>query len=119
MTVRYNIHATRIVQLEGTMPIKYVAQLHISDLDSIELSPHYESDTPRGLGRRIAEIEQPKGTQGILFLYDEKDKSTQTPVKGGGFVDFLRLERDEREELLKGYLERYEQKRLAGAETLC
>ncbi len=105
----YNIYASRIITAENTGELNYAADLRVKDGDPMEMPPHYNANTPTELGHKLAEVEQPLGTEGIIFRHDS-NKSMETPIKAGGFVDLYPLEREERKELLIAYQERFNEK---------
>jgi len=75
------------------------------------MPPQYRADTPTELGHKLAEVEHPLGTKDILFRHSDSNKSMETPTESGGFVDLYSLEREEREELLIAYQERFNEKK--------
>ena len=107
----YNIYASRLITPEEVGEMRYTADLHVIDGDPMEMPPQYRADTPTELGHKLAEVEHPLGTKGILFRYSDSNKSSQAPIESGGFVDLYPLERQEREKLLIAYQERFNGKK--------
>ena len=106
----YDIYASRLITPEEVGEMRYTADLHVIGGDPMEMPPQYRADTPTELGHKLAEVEHPLGTKGILFRHSDSNKSSQAPIESGGFVDLYPLERQEREELLIAYQERFNEK---------
>jgi len=107
----YNIYASRLITPEEVGEMRYTADLHVIGGDPMEMPPQYRADTPTELGHKLAEVEHPLGTKGILFRHSDSNKSMETPTESGGFVDLYSLEREEREELLIAYQKRFNGKK--------
>jgi len=114
----YNIYASRIITAEDTGEMRYNADLRVKGGDPMEMPPHYSSNTPKELGHKLAEVEQPLRTKGILFRYSDSNKSSQAPIESGGFIDLYPLERQEREELIIAYEKRFNEKNMSAKETI-
>ena len=108
----YDIYASRIINAEDTGKMSYTAGLRVINGDPMEEPPQHHADTPKELGHKLAEVEQPLGTKGIVFKHDS-NKSMETPTEAGGFVDLCPLERQEKEELIIAYQKRFNEKNMS------